>query len=201
MNRDRFQLRVAAASLHAGSRTASGLWACAVVVLLLIGIAPRQVAGQFARQPALLSRPASVLLVANLETLSLAAVPGAALSVLPSTVAPPAAHSLSIITTWALPKNLTTLRLTVFRDTDAPDGVVPAPDREEAPGRLAFAPKSTALPSGQTVLLQGSGDSNQETSRTNYLQIAPSTKSMGRRVTAEDTAERTERVTLVVQAL
>jgi hypothetical protein len=170
-------------------------------MLLLIGVAPRQMVGQFARQPALLSRPASVVLVANLETLSVAASPDAALSALPSTVATPATHSLSITTTWSLARNLTTLRVTVFRDTTSADGVAPAPGSEEASNQLALAPQSAVPPSGQTVLLQSSGDSNLATSRTEHLQIAPSTESISRGLRAEDTAEGTTRLTLVVQAL
>ncbi len=193
----------AARPRSAGLPLSAGLRTGAVVALLLICIAPRQAVCQFARQPELLSRPASVVLVARLETLSLAAIPTVNVSSL-SSGAMPVPGSLSITTSWALPRNLTTLRLTVYRNTSFPDRVVPSlgdKESKESPDTIALTPEPAAPLSGQTVLIQGSGDSNQATSRTDHLQIAPSTNIVGQKVTGEGGVNRAPQLTFVVQAL
>ncbi len=193
----------AACPRSAGLPLSAGLRTGAVVALLLICIAPRQAVCQFARQPELLSRPASVVLVARLETLSLTAIPAVNVSSL-SSGAMPVPGSLSITTSWALPRNLTTLRLTVYRNTSFPDRVVPSlgdKESKESPDTIALTPEPAAPLSGQTVLIQGSGDSNQATTRTDHLQIAPSTNIVGQKVTGEGGVNRAPQLTFVVQAL
>jgi hypothetical protein len=139
-----------------------GPWTGTAVALLLICVGSAQAVCQFTRQPALLSRPASVVLIARLESLSVAAAPVASLSTLPSAVDVPAAQGMSITTRWALPSNLTTLRLTVYRDASVPGRVDATPETDQAQDTTAIAPRSAAPQSGQMVWLQGSGAQDEQ---------------------------------------
>lgn len=209
-----YRARRTAESNTACPRFAAGLWSGAVIALLLICGATRQAVCQFAGQSALLSRPASVLLIARVESLSLAAVPATEVSSLSFAGTPPVGDSVSITTSWALPRNLTTLQVTAYSGANVATSPVgsasvpnssqppfPASESQKAANGFAFVPQSAAARSGQMIWLQGSGDSNRAASRTDQLQIPRDTSNIGPRLRSKPDASKSETLTLVVQAL
>jgi hypothetical protein len=124
------------------------------VVLLLVFPSP-QAFCQFASRPPLTSRPTGIMLIATLESLSVVATPFAA--PLPSSAAnaltnrPP----ISITTSWAVPTNLTTIRLTGY-----------LADASQAIGTNRLPGLKTALEFAQTA-----GETNQAATRIDNLKI------------------------------
>jgi len=222
MIRDCSQLRFAAlpfcfcrtAKSNSACPRFAGPWSGAVLALLLICGAPRQGVCQFARQPALLARPASVLLIARVESVSLAAVSTAEVSSLSFGGAQPVEDNVSITARWALPSNLTTLRVTAYSGAsvanspvgsssmpNSPQPSSPVSGSQEAVHRFSFVPQFTAARSGQTIWLQGSGDSNRAAARTDQLQVPRGTSNGDPKFRGKSNASKSQILMLVVQAL
>ena len=155
-----------------GGRTAAAI--------LLAALAPTLSFGQ------LHSRPASVMLIATLESLSVRATP-AAIEV-PSVAGEAfSSHSVEVTTSWAVPARCTTLRLVGGLSDESraqrieseswlsASGTV-APKRMIARGweRLAednHAPILKSGDAGLTLMTQAAGESNRADSRTNRINL------------------------------
>ncbi len=145
--------------------------------------------GALASQPSfgqLYSRPASIVLIATLESLSVSATPLAP-AVSQAGEGTADSHLLTITTSWAVPANRTTLRMVGSFSTASPalwtakmdPSIAPmaaAPSRAETsvPDPPSNANCTAAMQSGDAermLMNQGAGDTNRADSRTDHIDL------------------------------
>jgi len=125
------------------------------------------------RRPPLQSGSASVMLIARVESLSVVANSETAAA--PVVVGEPAAgmHPVSITTSWAVPANFTTFRLSQYFGGQGAIPALPKDGSRAMPGQ--------GRPSGgeDAVLVVDSGETNQAKTRTDLLDAGVSLGAAG----------------------
>lgn len=147
---------------------------CRLGATLLLAANALVVSGQMMRRPALFSGSASVVLIARVESLSVVANQEAAAG--PVVAGEPfAALPISITTSWAVPANFTTFRLSEYFGLPTATSAAPAgggPGSVEGPARPVVE--------GGSVLVVDSGGTNEAKTRTDELNVVPDPGSAGK---------------------
>lgn len=155
------------------------------VLFFLLAMVPGHLACQNgARQP-MASGSASVTLIATLESLTVAATPMAPGIPVLGHGSVPDAGSLAITSSWAVPANLTTIRMVCLAGGGAADAIdmirenggkgstVASPLQKDGPGRQPPG-QDFSLNAGaesRIVYAQRAGESNRAFTRTDYLHV------------------------------
>jgi hypothetical protein len=140
-------------------------------LFFLLAMVPAHLACQMSDRPPMVLGRASVTLIATLESLSVGVAPMAPAVPVPGHDSVPDAGSVAITTSWAVPANLTTIRMICI----ASDGSANAID----------------------VYAQRAGESNRAFTRTDYLHVENRTPV----APAQHTNPSTGSLNVVVQAL
>lgn len=161
--------------------------ACRLGVILLLAADALLASGQMIRRPVQVSGSTSVVLIARVESLSVVA--SAEMS--SAAGGPAAVPPLSITTSWAVPANFTTFRLSEYFARPSAISAVP-----QAAGPGAVEAQAPLTVEGGDVLVVESGQTNDARTRTDRLDPGANPSASG-----ESGAEEETGLNILVQAL